>query len=353
MERRAAAAEDEEGKRRSLYCFDRNSGEQLWVRTVTIDRAMPTHGTNPYGGSTPAADGQHVVVWHASAGLHCYDFSGEKLWHRDLGEFSHVWGYGTSPVLYDGKVILHTGPGQRSFVTALDLRDGATIWQVDEAPPPAVEEANRTLHGSWCTPLIATIGEGPQIICTHPTRVVAYDPDDGRALWWCEGVSCKRGDLAYSSPLVAGDVCLVRGGYEGPEIGIRLGGAGDVTQTHRLWRHPNRPSNVGSGVVVGDYAYVPDINGIVACVNVVTGERVWGARLDKGQLWGSLVYAAGHLYAMNQRGTTVVFKPDPKQLTVVAVNPLNERTNTTPAISDDEIFLRTHEHLYCIGEGNK
>jgi hypothetical protein len=107
-------AEDDEGRSRSIYCFDRRDGKQLWVRTVTLDRTMPTHKTNPYGGTTPASDGERVVVWHASAGLHAYDLDGKELWKRDLGEFRHEWGYGTSPILHDGKVILNTGPGAAS-----------------------------------------------------------------------------------------------------------------------------------------------------------------------------------------------------------------------------------------------
>ena len=174
----------------------------------------------------------------------------------------------------------------------------------------------------------------------------------GGVLWSCKGLSCKRGDLAYSSPTIAGNVCLVTGGWEGPEFGIRLGGKGDVTKTHRLWRHLRRPSNCGSGVVVNGLMYIPDMRGFVACVDPKTGERVWSTRVAKGQIWSSVVYAAGSLYVMNQRGTTIVFKPDPKKLSVVARNHLREATNSTPAISDGEIFLRTHEHLYCIADAN-
>lgn len=344
---------DDEGRKRSLYCFDRADGRRLWVRTVTIDRVMPTHGTNPHGGSTPAADGTHVVVWHASAGLHCYDFSGEEAWDRDFGEFRHQWGYGTSPVLHKGKVILHTGPGRRSFVMALDMKDGSTLWETEE--PSSTEEgvAQGRLEGSWCTPLIVTEGGRTQVICTHPTRVVAYDLADGRRLWSCRGISCRRGDLVYASPVVAGDRCVVRGGYEGPELGIRIGGTGDVTDSHLLWRHAQRPSNVGSGVIAKHHLYVPDIDGFITCVDPASGDRLWRQRPAPGQLWSSILYADGHLYATNQRGTTVVFTPDTAKLNVVALNALGEKTNATPAISEGEIFLRTHEYLYCIGAAGR
>ena len=83
-------------KRRRLMCFDRKDGKELWSRVVAFDKVMPTHKSNPYGGTTPAADGKRVVVWHSSAGLYCYDFAGKEIWKRDLGEFRHRWGYGPS-----------------------------------------------------------------------------------------------------------------------------------------------------------------------------------------------------------------------------------------------------------------
>ena len=171
----ATSAQDKDGKERSLYCFDRKNGKQLWVRTVKFDKKMPTHKTNPYCGSTPAADGERVVVWHSSAGLYCYDFEGKELWKREFGEFRHKWGYGTSPVLYKGKVILHTGPGKRVLVTALDIKTGKTLWEKEEPQDGnGQERAKGGPMGSWATPVIFK----DQILLTMARRLVAYDPEN-------------------------------------------------------------------------------------------------------------------------------------------------------------------------------
>ena len=143
-------AEDEKGHQRSLYCFDRKSGAKQWVQTVNFDKDMPTHSTNPYCGSTPASDGRRVVVWHGSAGLFCYDLDGQQQWHRDLGEFRHMWGYATSPVIHKDRVLLHTGPGEQIYMMALALEDGQTLWQQEE---PRTGEGSRNADnkplGSW------------------------------------------------------------------------------------------------------------------------------------------------------------------------------------------------------------
>ncbi|MEM7202837.1 MAG: PQQ-binding-like beta-propeller repeat protein [Planctomycetota bacterium] len=341
--------EDDEGKGRSLYCFDRKTGEQQWVRTVRFEEAMPTHETNPHCSTTPASDGERVVVWHASAGLFCYDHGGELLWQRDLGEFRHQWGHGTSPILHDGKVLLHTGPGQQSFVAAFDLEDGATAWRTDEPSQLTPEQVEKKrLAGSWCTPIVRSVGDRDLVLCGQPTRVVAYDVADGGIVWWCSGVSSSRGDLTYSSPVVTDAVCMIVGGWVGPSLGVRIDGEGDVTESHRVWHQPETITNCASGVHVDGAIYIPDMRSIVSCVDAASGETLWRARVGRGNTWGSFVHADGKLFLTNQSGTTRVLEPNRERKVVLAENKLKEQTNATPAISEGEIFLRTFDALYCI-----
>jgi outer membrane protein assembly factor BamB len=345
------SAEDAEGKKRSLYCFDAASGKERWVRTVTVDQAFPTHETNPYAGTTPACDGKRVVVWHASGGLFCYDLEGNEQWSRNLGEFRHMWGYGTSPVIYKDRVLLHTGPGKRVFVTAIGLADGQTRWETVE---PLEGEIDRNpagkYMGSWATPLVITVEGKDQVLVTMPTRLCAYDPDSGSLLWWCGGVPHEGGDLAYSSPVIAGDLCVVTGGFSGPSFAVRLGGSGDVTETHRLWRTEKSPQSIGSAVVIDGFVYRPNAGpGTIQCLRPLSGEILWTDRAVGNNHWGSIVSAGGLLYATDQSGTTVVFKPNPTKYDEVARNPLGEHTNTTPAIARGRIFIRTDASLVCVG----
>ncbi|MFN4259406.1 MAG: PQQ-binding-like beta-propeller repeat protein [Gemmataceae bacterium] len=347
-------AEDADGKERSLYCFDRKDGKQLWVRTVHYPHKMPTHNTNPYCAPTPAADGQRVVVWHGSAGLYCYDFEGNELWKKDLGEFRHMWGYASSSVIHGDRVIQYCGPGERIFVTAIDLATGKTIWETEE-PQQGNGERNTDgkYMGSWGTPVIATVDGKEQILCSMPTRLVAYDPANGDILWYCEGLRGQRGDLAYSSPMIADKLCVAIGGFSGPGLGLKLGGTGNLTATNRLWRNESNPQSIGTGIFLGQHVFRANatVNGI-DCIDATTGKVIWSNR-GAGSNWGSVVLAGGNLYVTAQNGTTVVYKPNPKEAEIIAENRLGERTNSTPAISDGQIFLRTFEHLYCIGENTR
>lgn len=344
-----AGAEDKEGRRRALWCFDRKDGKLLWTRVAEYAKPDPTHQTNPYGGGTPAADGRRVVVWHSSAGLHCYDLEGKELWKRDLGEFRHLWGYGTSPVLHGGKVYLNTGPGRKSFLLALDLESGKTLWQIEEPHRGDGERnENQQYMGSWSTPLILKSGGREVVVCVQPTRVVAYEPADGAIVWWCDGVRHEKGDLAYSSPSLAGDLLVAYGGFGGPGLAVRLGGKGDVTATHRVWRNEKNPQSIGSGVVVDGALFLP-FEPALACIDPKTGKVLWRER-GAGNTWGSVVLAAGRAYVTSQNGTTTVFKPSSAKFEPLSTNELGEHCNATPAVSDGELFIRTFKSLWCIAE---
>jgi len=337
------AVATEEGRRRSLHCHDRDSGELRWVRTVNFDGEELTHRTSLYAGSTPVADGRRVVVWHSSAGMHCYAFDGKPLWSQDLGKFIHIWGYGASPVIYGDLVINNCGPGERTFLVALDKHDGRVVWKTDE--PGGTDGRKKPWIGSWSTPIIANIGGADQVLVSYPYHVKAYRPQDGAVLWQCDGLD----KLVYTSIVLDDRMAVSMGGFHGPAIGWKLGGSGNVTQEDRLWRVEKNPQRIGSGIILGEHMLMVNEPGTVEWLEVATGRQLWEERLPgKNRIWSSIVAAAGRFYVSNQNGDTIVFKADPEKLEVIAVNSLGERTNSTIAISDGRIYHRTYEALYCI-----
>jgi outer membrane protein assembly factor BamB len=337
-----------DGTARRLHCFDRKDGKQLWVKEVPFAEKEKTHQTNPFGAATPAADGENVVVWHGTAGLYCYDFKGTELWKADLGPVGHVWGYGSSPVIHDGLVFLNYGPGEQQFLVAVKLEDGDVAWKVDE--PGGNNARAGKMSGSWSTPVIVGSGESTRLVCSMPTRAVALNPKTGDLIWECSGLTGKNGSLVYTSPVIAGEIGIFMGGYTGPAMGVKLGGTGDVTETHRLWHATDKnPQRISSGIVVGDHLFMANAGpGTIQCIEIATGKEVWKARGPGANHWGQMAFANGNLYVTNQKGATVVFEPSVEEFKEVAVNQLDASSNSTPAFSDGEIFLRTAKSLYCI-----
>lgn len=345
---------EDQGQQRTTYCLDRKDGKILWQDTVEFDRVEETHKTNPFCPSTPVSDGEHVYVWHRSAGMHCYDLEGQKIWSRDLGEFHHIWGGGSSPVLFQNMVIQLCGPGERTFLIALDKKTGETIWQTPNEQGGSASEKGKYI-GTWCTPVLVDVKGQTQLLCTMHSRVVAYDPSTGEELWYITGLSTDRGDLAYTSPMVKDDYAVIAGGFGGPAFGIKLGGSGDMTDANRLWFQdkPRNPQRIGSGVMIGDDWFMAnaDNQGSIECVNFKTGEQLWKVkRTEDGPHWGSLILADGLMYVTGQNGITRVFKPNRDMYEEVAENNLGEQSNSTPAFSDGEIFLRTFQAVYCISK---
>jgi outer membrane protein assembly factor BamB len=340
----------EEGKKRGLYCFNRADGSLRWARVVEFGKVMPTHQTNPYCASTPVTDGKRVVVWHGSAGLFCYDLEGNELWRRELGEFRHVWGYAASPIIYQDRVIQNCAPGDPAFMAAFDLATGRDLWRIDE-PTEGDGQKRRdgAPMGTWSTPIVVKLDGQDQIVCFQPNRVVAYHPGDGKILWQCR-VQNEKGDLAYSSAVIGEGICVALGGFSGGATAFKLGGSGDITETNLLWYKPRNPQSIGTGVIVEGYLYVPDAGpGTIRCLEAATGKLMWSDRTS-GNNWGSIVLAEGRAYVTNQAGTTLVFRPNPQEFDLVAKNELAEHCNSTPALSDGQIFIRTYENLYCIAE---
>ena len=340
----------DKGKQRSLYCFDRVDGKPLWMQTVEFMGDEPTHGTNHYCASTPACDGERVVVWHGSAGVYCYNLEGRELWSKDLGKFRHIWGYASSPVFYQDSILLNCGPGQRSFLVALDRATGEIQWQTDE-PGGASGEAEAggkaAWVGSWSTPLVTQVDGADQVLVSYPYHVNSYDPRTGKVLWSVDGL----GDLVYTSVIVGDGIGVAMGGYHGPAIGFKLGGSGNVTESNRLWRSTEKnPQRIGSGIIQGGHIFMANEPGLAQCLEAATGKERWKSRLPGGNIWGSMVLAAGRFYVTTQQGTTLVLKPNPDELEVLAENALKEASDSTPAVSDGQIFLRTFRHVYCIAE---
>ncbi len=343
------------GQQRSLLCFDIVSGDLRWKRTVQVATAELTHKDNPYCGSTSVSDGHVVVTWHGTGGLHCYALNGQEMWSKDFGEVQHLWGYGNSPIIHDDCVILQSGVGERMFVAALQLSDGEVLWMREEPGGTTSATPADLWVGSWATPAIHDAGDDLLVICAQPTAVVALDRDTGAEVWRCEGLGADRGNLVYTSPIVARDCVVVMAGYKGPALAVRLGGMGNVTDTHRLWHVTNpNPQRIGSGVVVGEHIYIANADsGTLQCLELQSGQECWQARIAGGPHWASTILVGGLLYATNQSGVTRVIRPDPSGYQLVSENDIGQHVDATPAFANNRIYLRTAEQLWCIAELDK
>jgi len=327
-------------EKRSVLCFQRSDGKLLWQRDVIYKDTEITHPTNPFCSASPVTDGERVIASHGSAGLVCYDFDGKELWRYDVGKLEHLWGNASSPIIHGDLCIQWCGPGARQYLLAVDKRTGEKVWETVETGGDTGITSKKFL-GSWSTPIIARVENQEQLIFAVPFKLKGYDLKTGKELWSATG----PGSYCYSSPLLVDDLLVFGSGV------LKLGGTGDISK-QRL-RHKIGAMYISTAVVAGDYLYTYNGVGAPGCHELKTGTEIWKSQVQERpggtSAWGSPVHAAGRIYITDQRGNSFVFAAGPKY-ELLAANSLDERCNASIAVAHGNLFIRTHKHLWCIGE---
>ncbi len=344
----------EKENRRTLMCFSRKDGHLLWQQGVVYAAQESTHEANPYCSASPVTDGERVIVTYGSAGVYCYDLAGKEVWHRDLGPQKHIWGNASSPVISGEACFVYHGPGDGSFLVALDKRTGKDLWKY---AVPNLDTSDRTdgfkgksdgIVGAFSTPIVIPAGGRQELVMSFPKFLQAFDPKTGMELWRCGGLS----PLIYTSPLWNNGVVVAMGGYFGDTIAVKAGGQGDVTAS-RLWQQVRGKGGIGTGVIKDGYIFYLNSSGLVSCLELATGKVVWEERVKgpgaKGDSWSSMTLIGDNIYQPNQSGDVIVLKASPK-FEVVSVNSVKEFTNSSIAVSEGELFLRTYQSLWCIAD---
>jgi outer membrane protein assembly factor BamB len=332
---------DEDTHKQYVLAFDRKTGRPVWNTLVHEAEFTRKNPKNSHASATPACDGRRIYsVFLNRDGVHvtAIDLDGKILWQTRAGAFQSQHGYGSSPVFFKSLVIINGDSLKDCFVAALDKKTGEVVWRT----------ARKTTgkNGSYATPIVLPLAGRPQLILTGMDEVSSYDPETGKLIWSCGGPSEVTGStVACSDKLV-----FATGGYPEKEIlAIRADGAGDVTKSHIVWRSSKGVAYVPSPLYHEGYLYVVADGAVVTCFKAATGAQVWQERLQGG-FTSSPVLVGDLLYVTNEEGKTFVLKTGPK-FKVVAINSLEEGVLATPAVSDGRLFLRTSDHLYCIGRG--
>ncbi|MDB4772904.1 MAG: PQQ-binding-like beta-propeller repeat protein [Verrucomicrobiales bacterium] len=345
-----------EKNERRLLCLNRLDGKTLWDRVVLNTRPESIHRLNSRASGTPTTDGTHVYVTFLLAKgeeiiapnvgsermitpgriiVAAYDFEGNEQWKTDVGAFVSAHGFNTCPVLFEDLVIINGDHDGDAYLVALDAKTGKECWRT--------MRENKTR--SYVTPIIREIGNRTQMILSGSLCVASYDPSTGKRHWILDGPT----EQFVASMVYNGEHVFVTGGYPQKHIlAIDPNGTGNVTDTHITWRTNRGAAYVPSPIVSGNHLLVVADSGVAICFDAKTGDRHWRERLDGGHS-PSPVLANGIVYCVSDQGVATVFRLG-DTFELIAKNDLAESVSSSPAISQGQLFIRTHQALYCIGK---
>lgn len=333
-----------------VIALDRTSGRVLWNREVFRQKLLRKENRNSYATPTPVTDGKHVFAVFGDGSIAAVDFDGDPVWiNRDF-PFYGQHGLGASPILYKDLLIMprdgsSDGPDEklgwqtpwdRSFLLALDKKTGKTRWKTSRG-------LSRIAH---VTPNVWVDGSGaPQVISGAGDVVQGFDAKTGELLWTSKNI----GEGVVPSIVLGDGLAFAASGWGGRESlkAFRLGARGDLGEENLVWEQKKGMPRIPSVLYVDSRIYFVNENGIALSLDAKTGEVLTQKRM-KGHYSASPVAADGRLYFTSDEGVTTVTTASP-ELEILAENALGERVQASMAVSGGNFFLRTEEHIFCIG----
>lgn len=338
------------------FCEEQNGmlclgldGKEVWrtqFSEAVSNRNQKASGANP----SAVTDGDFVFGYFRSGEVACVDLDGNLKWKTNtqekFGEDALWWDLGTSPVLTEKFVVIavmHQGP---SYLVALEKGTGKVAWKVDrdvEAPGEAQD--------SYTTPLVLSEDGREILVVLGADHVTAHAANDGSEIWRVGNLNPRQqGNFRSIASPVVFDKHVIAPYSRGRTLtGIRLGGQGDVTDSHVTWTIQSTSSDVPSPVGFEGRLYLCSDRGDVTCHDPATGEVLWTEKLQRNRypFSSSPVLAGGNLYLTREDGTTFVLEvgDTPKLL---STNSVREFTYATPVFVEGRIYMRTSEYVICI-----
>lgn len=336
-----------------VFCFDKNTGRILWERTSY--KGVPKikrHPKSTHANSTVATDGNFVVAFFGSEGLYCYDMNGNLQWQRNFGILKSVfftmpgaeWEFASSPVIYDGKVIIQCDVLENSFLAAYDVKTGKELWK-----------SQRDEYPGWCTPNIYSHSGRVFIAVNGYKHRGGYDFQTGEEIWKMSG----GGDIQIPTPVSGDGVIFFNSahGRSAPIIAVKTSARGDITlkegetsNSGVLWSNPRGGSYMHTLLLYRNRLYNVNWNGVVNCLDPSTGKEIYTAKLGETRSFiASPVASDGRIYIVDEEGTVYVIQ-DGDTFRLIAEIPMNDICMTAPAITDGMIFFRTQHYLTAVGK---
>jgi outer membrane protein assembly factor BamB len=332
------------------------AGKQLW-QTKLGNESLPKHQTlGSSANASPVTDGKGLFAYYRSGNLAALELDGTLRWKINLverfGRDQLFWHQGSSPVLTERDVIMVRMHAGDSWLAAFDKANGELHWRQARNYQTPVESD----HG-YSTPLLFQHDGKPALLTWGADHVTAHGAADGKLLWSCGGFNPEGTGYwpAIATPVIVGDMVIVPVGRDDRAgqariHGIKPGGHGDVTATHRVWQREDIGVFVTSPAAFKGRVYLLRHRGGVVCLDPATGKTLWTEAFPehRSPYYSSPVIANGALYAAREDGTVFAAAVGDK-FQLLGENPMGERIVASLVPASNRLLIRGDRHLFCVG----
>jgi len=330
---------DETKQTQSVICLDRHTGKLVWSKQVNEGGFdQDGHKRKSHASPSIACDGKRLFVNfvnHGAMRTTALDLKGNQIWQQEISKFITHQGFGSSPFLYQDLVIVSSDNKGGGAVAAMNRETGKIIWRNDRPKEP-----------NYVSPVVFNIEGRDQLFLSGCNLVTSLEPSTGQTIWEVPGSTTE----CVVTMVTDGKRVFTSGGYpKNHTVAMKADGSGEVA-----WQNSTRVY-VPSMIIYQEHAFAVADAGFAICWESATGKEIWKERLG-GDFFSSPVFAGGHIYATNIRGTTYVYKADPNDFKIIAKNQLGNEVYSSPVICDSRVYLRAahqdeqrDEFLYCIG----
>jgi outer membrane protein assembly factor BamB len=322
---------------------DLDSGRLLQnVELFQIVDPEPVHSLNTYASPTPVLSGGRLYCHFGTMGTACVDTVTARIVWTNRLPVGHSVGPGSSPVVFENRLIIPCDGTDSQSVVALDTADGKEVWKTKR--PPMTGDLGE-MHKAFSTPLVFNDGHRDQAVVAGAQWVVSYDPRNGQPLWQ---VRHGEGFSNVPCPVYSQGMVYICTGYMQPElIAIRTNGEGDVTKTHVVWRISKQVPAMSSPIVIDKVVYMVADQGVITCADAKSGDVLFRQRVA-GNYSASPLAADGKLFFCSREGDVTVARAS-SAWEELSKNHLAGQLMASPAVWGNSLIVRSDSHLYRIG----
>lgn len=324
-------------------CLDRTSGKVLHeVELLEVKEPQWVHQLNSYASPSPILAGGRLYVSHGSFGAACLDTTTQKvLWRNTELQVMHENGPGSTPVLWEKRLIVHFDGSDAQFIAAYDTETGSVAWKTERSGEMDPRPQQKKAYG---TPLVVMMNGQPVVVSPAANWIYGYEPATGRELW-----KVPYGELGFSMSVrpVADEQRIYFSTSFGKSQMIALNHAGRQAP-EIAWRNNKNAPKMCSPVLANSLLFYVDDGGIVSCVDPATGEAHYRERIG-GKYSASPIAADGKIYFASREGVVTVVAAT-KEFKILSQNPLEGSLMASPIAADGVLYLRTDKALYRIGK---